>query len=318
MDISVIVPVFNGESFLEKTIQSLLCQSLKNVEFIFVDDGSTDGSLSILKKFERHDPRICVIHQSNVNAGAARNAALARAQGEYLLFLDSDDFFESNLLERLYLSAKLNNLDIVACRCDFFIEKSSTFQKADWTIKSELLPKKKIFSGLDIGVNLFEAFVGWAWDKLFKRSFILENELRFQEQRTTNDLFFVFSALAKARRISTIDDILIHQRRRGTSSLSVTREKSWYCFYSALISLRIQLKLWNLYNQTEVAYKRYCVSFILWNLRTLKGEALIQCKHMLKSSWIENLELKTLGQSQYFNKLEFQLFQRFLEDDSGN
>ena len=101
--------------------------------------------------------------------------------------------------------------------------------------------------------NIFKVFVGWAWDKLYNREFVLNNNLLFQEQRTSNDMLFVFSAIAIAKRIAYVDKskILVHQRRDAQESLSKTREKSWDCFYNALSALRDRLKAEGIYDETE-------------------------------------------------------------------
>lgn len=119
--------------------------------------------------------------------------------------------------------------------------------------------------------NIFKVFVGWAWDKLYNRKWVLENDLWFQEQRTSNDMLFVFSAVAIAKRIAYVekDKILAHQRRNNKSSLSNTREKSWDCFYNALSALRDRLKTEGIYEEVERDYINYALHFALWNLNTL-------------------------------------------------
>ena len=97
--VSVIIPVYNAAEFLKDGLNSLLKQTLREIEIICVDDGSTDGSLVILKEFEKADARIRVIHQENQGAGAARNNGMDVARGKYLAFLDADDFFEKNMLK---------------------------------------------------------------------------------------------------------------------------------------------------------------------------------------------------------------------------
>ena len=93
--------------------------------------------------------------------------------------------------------------------------------------------KRQSFTG-----NIFKVFVGWAWDKLFERKFVEENHLKFQQIRTSNDMLFVFSALAFAQRMENVDLVLAHQRRNNPNSLSNTREKSWDCFHTALNALK--------------------------------------------------------------------------------
>ena len=110
--VSVIVPVYNTQDYLNECIDSVLNQSLADFELICIDDGSTDASLEILKDYEKKDNRIQVFSQKNSGLAASRNAGLNVAQGEYVLFLDSDDYLKSDTLEKLYNQAIENNLDL--------------------------------------------------------------------------------------------------------------------------------------------------------------------------------------------------------------
>ena len=110
--VSVIIPVYNTEPYLRECLDSVINQTLRDIEIICVDDGSTDGSLAILREYQEKDSRVSVYMQPNLNAGAARNHGLRYAKGEYLSFLDSDDFFERNMLETAYEYAKRQNAEI--------------------------------------------------------------------------------------------------------------------------------------------------------------------------------------------------------------
>ena len=113
--VSVIIPVYNVELYLRICLESVLKQNLKEIEIICVDDGSTDKSLDILLEYAAKDNRITVLKQENLYAGVARNAGLAVARGEYLSFLDSDDFFEPDMHEEMYKKAKEDGSDVVVC-----------------------------------------------------------------------------------------------------------------------------------------------------------------------------------------------------------
>lgn len=132
--------------------------------------------------------------------------------------------------------------DFVVFRCDHYLNDTNTFKKAAYTLKKQTLPPYMPFNFRQITDNVFKAFVGWAWDKVYDREFVMKHNLKFQEQRTSNDTLFVFSALVLAKRITYLDTVLAHQRRNNGESLSNTREKSWFCFYNALKALRDVLK----------------------------------------------------------------------------
>ena len=110
--VSVVVPVYNQEKYLERCLDSILAQTLKEIEIILVDDGSTDATPQILNRYQQQDERITVLHQQNLYAGVARNNGLKSAQGEYVIFWDSDDYFPEDALEALYDEIKKQDADI--------------------------------------------------------------------------------------------------------------------------------------------------------------------------------------------------------------
>jgi len=112
--ISVIVPVFNNKKYIEHCVYSIINQSLSNIEIILVNDGSTDGSYELLERLSQSDERIKVIHKSNGGPGSARNIGIENARGEYVSFIDSDDWVESNFLKPLYLMGVIYDADIVS------------------------------------------------------------------------------------------------------------------------------------------------------------------------------------------------------------
>jgi len=310
--ISVIIPVYNGRDFIKDCLDSLINQTLKDIEIICVDDESTDDSYSILLNYEKRDSRIKVIRQKNGGAGLARNNGMQYANGEYLSILDIDDFYELNMLEKAYEKATSDNADIVVFGSDTYLNKENRYIPLDYSIRKSLLPSHAPFAGIDVDKDIFKLFVGWSWDKLFKTSFIKENSLTFQEQRTTNDMLFVFSAIVKAEKIITMDDVFVHHRREE-GSLSVTREKSWHCFYDALIGLRKQLYDWDLYDRFQQDYINYCVHFSLWNLNTLAEPTRTMLYNKLRQEWFEDLGVTNQPQSYFYNKYEYKQYRMVYE-----
>ncbi len=311
--VSVIIPVYNAEQYLNTCLDSLAAQTLNEIEIICVDDGSADRSLAVLEQYEKADNRIHIIKQKNAGAGAARNTGMKAAEGEYLSFLDADDFFEPDMLEKAYRRARLDNSDIVVFRSDQYIEKTGEYKPMDYSIRRYLLPEKRPFAGTDVKKDVFKLFIGWPWDKLFRADFVKENGLYYQEQRTTNDLLFVFCAVVKANRISVIDNVLAHYRRSGEGiSLSVSREKSWDCFYKALTALRQQLIEWNLYDRFERDFITYSLNLSLWNLNTMKGNAFFLLYEALKSSWFDDLGITGKGSDYFYDTGEYQQLQDIL------
>ncbi|MCD7801400.1 MAG: glycosyltransferase [Clostridiales bacterium] len=313
--VSVIIPVYNAEPYLRQTLDSLLVRNETQFEVICVDDGSTDGSLDILREYEAKDARVRVVTQANAGAGAARNNGMQYARGEYLSFLDADDFFELDMLRLAYDRAHTLETDITVFRCDQYYEATGEYAPARYTINEALLPAHQPFAGEEILQDTFKAFVGWAWDKLFRADFVRENGLKFQEQRTSNDMLFVFSAVVRAKRISTMNKVLAHHRR-DAGSLSVTREKSWDCFYHALCALRQQLKDWNVYDRLEQDFVNYSQHFALWNVTTLRGPSYHKLYDKLSTEWAADLGLTSHEAPYFYSRGEYRKMQALLSSTS--
>lgn len=286
--VSVIIPIYNDEKFLEQCITSVQNQTLRNIQIICVDDGSTDTSPSILEAYKKREPRMIVLKQPNQGAGAARNLGMQYAEGDFISFLDSDDIFDPFMLEQMSEKADRENLDVVVCRADRFDTNNAKHQSMDWSIHEDLLPEYSPFSSLDIKCNFFEAFIWWPWDKLFRRDFLNRTGLHFQSLRTTNDLFFTAAAMLLARRIAVLDKILVHQRVGTPSSLSSTREESWDNFYKALIKLCTFMKARGIYDRFEQDFINYCLNFSLWHLDTIEGKSFMQLYTALQKKMIQD------------------------------
>ncbi|NBH20428.1 glycosyltransferase family 2 protein, partial [Clostridiaceae bacterium] len=173
--VSVVIPVYNGEAYLEECMDSILFQTLKEIEVICVDDGSTDHCSELLQKYKEMDSRVKVItNQRNSGPGTSRNKGLEKARGKYVIFLDADDVFEEELLELAFSRAEIYQTDICIFREDEFsdsIKKRTEYPYSRFSI--EKLEKRGVFSPKDVKDVLFNLWNGWAWDKLFLREFVL-------------------------------------------------------------------------------------------------------------------------------------------------
>lgn len=313
--ISVVMPVYNNEKYLRSCLDGLLSQTVRNIEIICVNDGSTDSSQEILESYAAADPRFKILFQQNQGAGAARNYGMKAAQGDYIIFLDSDDIFEPVLLEKLLKKTEESESDVTVCRSDRYNQKNQKYVSCLWTVRKELLPERQPFSCNDIKRDFFMAFVWWPWDKLYRRSFINRLGIQYQNLRTTNDLFFVAGSMLKAEKISYINDVLVHHRVGMTSSLSVTREKSWDCFYKALLQLRAFMKKENIYSRFEQDFINYCLHFSLWHLETLSGSSFNLLYNALRDNWFEDLGLLDKEKNYYYNAKNYAMLKYIMETD---
>lgn len=306
--VSVIIPVYNVEKYLRQCMDSIVGQTLQEIEIICVNDSSTDSSLSILEEYAAQDERVRVITQKNAGAGAARNTGMAAASGKYLSFLDSDDFFERDMLEKAYALAEEDQADFVVYKSDQYHTEKEEFNAVSWVVREKEIPPYHPFSHRQMTDNIFKVFVGWAWDKLYRREFVEQHQLKFQEQRTSNDMLFVFSAVALAKRISVLPQALAHQRRDAKDSLSKTRENSWWCFYDALKALRKRLVEEDLYWELEKDYINYALHFSLWNYDTLAEPTKTKLLEKLKKEWFADLGIDGKDSGYFYNKKEYEKY----------
>lgn len=315
--VSVIIPCYNAEKNLTQCIDSIRHQSLEQIQIICVDDGSADSTWEILQDYQKKDPRIQVIRQQNAGAGAARNKGLEQATGEYLSFLDADDFFEPDMLEKAVAAAEKWQAEFVVFRADRYYPAKNRYEEMPWAVRNSDLPPYMPFSYRQLAGNVFLSFVGWAWDKLYRRSFVEEHALRFQEQRTTNDMLFVFSALICAKRIAVIQDLLAHQRRGAGDTLSVTREKSWHCFYDALTALRQRLIQEDIFWELERDFVNYSLHFSLWNLNTLAEPTHTLLEQKLCGEWFADLGIADKPESYFYNQAEYARYRKLTKGQNS-
>ena len=219
MKISVILPVFNGEKFIKKAIESVLNQSLPDFELIIVNDGSTDNTLDIIESFD--DERITVISQSNQGPGASRNRALEIVSGEYLMFLDSDDWFCDDALKIAYDEAKTNDTDISIFQIIKY--NQGKYSENDWFNLNNFDEsfENRVFNPHECGDFLFDISVS-ACQKIFKRKFIDQIHARFPEGIYFEDMPFFFYTFLKAERVSIIKrHLYVRRKHEGSITESV-------------------------------------------------------------------------------------------------
>lgn len=266
--VSVIIPVYNVEKYLSETLECLVNQTLSDIEIICVDDGSTDDSMSILQEYAERDSRVKYLQQQNQYAGIARNNGLKIATGDYVIFLDSDDIFDKTMLEKLVNQAEKTNADVTVCRCQWLMMKYGEIKDFPHSIEKKYLPEEEVFSSSDISLDILRTFIGWPWDKLYRREFIFANGLEFQDLRHSNDTYFVLMSLLLANRISIVEDVLVTYRIHNTS-LANTRTKSPACFYFALKALKSGMEHFNIFEKYEQSFINYCLEFSLWHIKSM-------------------------------------------------
>ena len=297
--VSVIIPVYNEEDYLRECMDSVLAQTLREIEIICVDDGSADDSVRILEEYARRDPRVMLVKQKNRYAGMARNLGMSRASGKYLSFLDADDFFSPVFLEKMYETAENAGADVVICNEKYYDSETGEMSRRE---KWETMPENhSCFSADDLPDGLFQITNGWAWDKLFRREFILETGLKFQNLKSSNDGLFVHAALASAERISLLNEVLVHHRLGNGNSVSNTRDRSWESCLLYLKELRRYLLKKELFICYEKSYLNWTMEFLYWNYQTLNERNREKLADAMRNFFIEELNVQQYNSADFYN-----------------
>lgn len=226
--VSVIIPVYNVEQYLKECLDSVINQTLKDIEIICINDGSTDGSLKILEKYESLDDRIVVFSQENSGLSATRNKGMQLSSGEYVYFMDSDDYLELNALEELYNLSDEKNLDLVIFKLINFDDGADKkYTSAYYEMEDiEEIVGDDVFNYEILGDKVFSMAVS-APGKFFKKSLI--KDFKFPEGLIFEDNLFFTEAIFNAKRVYFYKKHLYNRRRRLNSITTSPNEKYMDC-----------------------------------------------------------------------------------------
>lgn len=223
MDISVIIPVYNVEDYIEDCIKSVLRQSFHSFEIICVDDGSNDRSNEVLMKYEQADQRIKVLnHTSNRGPSCARNSGLSVAKGKYVYFLDADDMINDDALISLWDEAEKNNCDIVFFDAVSFYQSEKLQKKFADSMMTRRHAYTSVYSGKELFVSFVENndLVASVPRQFIRRGLLDKNSIRFHEGILHEDELYTFQIMMAAKRVKCIKDRLFHRRYRPDSIMT--------------------------------------------------------------------------------------------------
>ncbi|MCQ2603527.1 MAG: glycosyltransferase [Spirochaetia bacterium] len=263
--VSVIIPVYNTAEYLPQCLDSVVNQTLQEIEIICVDDGSTDSSLEILREYAKKDNRITVITQENLHAGVARNAGFTVAKGEYVYFMDSDDLCSEFLLAKTVELADKNKADIVAFNGVKFFEDGTEIDRTEINPK-RINKKNNVFNYKDCPKNILQTINPTPWNKLFNASFIRNNNLYFEPISTQNDITFAAVALARAKRISYTTEKFYRYRWGQAGTITSTKAKNIMNIVKALESAEAQIKKLPYFNKIKISLYRFIIDNYIYGL----------------------------------------------------
>ena len=271
--LSIIVPVYNVENYLRKCLDSILEQTLEDIEIICVNDGATDSSPDILREYKEKDARIIIIDQENRGLGAARNAGIAKAQGEYVGFVDSDDFIHPAMYEKLYKKARKFDSDVVLTNINLYYTdtgETELFRDNDFY---SLMSKTKYFTVMQHPRIL--QFIG-VWDRIYRRSFLEKYQLLNPVNRIYEDVLFTVQTCVFAEKISIVNEPFYYYRKNTGRSI-VDKERTNDSFkFDFLKNLResrdflLQCGKWEALRKEFLTFQLQGILYHQYNMQTRK------------------------------------------------
>lgn len=265
-DISVIVPVYNVEQYLEECMNSLIAQTYKSMEFICINDGSTDSSLQILRSYEKRDSRIKVVDKQNEGYGRTLNRGVEMASSPWIGIVESDDFVESNMFEKLYQMAKDSDADIIKCNFYTYKAKEGREINYNWIYPKEFWGKEICPLNYPEIYNVHSSI----WAGIYRKEFLDINHIRFNETpgASYQDIAFHFKVLSSAKKMKIVEDALLYYRMDNMNS-SIYNPTKVFCVVDEMHAIdsyireqskERQEKLWPLYMRKKYYDYRWTYS----------------------------------------------------------
>ena len=238
ISVSVVIPVYNGELFLKECLDSIVNQTLKSIEIIIIDDGSTDNSKKICENY-LNDARVSYYYQQNEGLASARQAGIEKSKGEYIGFVDVDDWLELDMYEKMYTKAKEYSADVVLCNRYFSSENYKPTKEIPTgyynreKILTEILPRTLAY----IGKYGDKRVISWCnWRRIYKKQMLDENNIAFDKRfRRSQDLQLTYESMLCAKGFYNMGDDYLYNVRTVGDSLSRGYTKNMWNLYIPLI-----------------------------------------------------------------------------------
>lgn len=319
--VSVVVAVYNAATHLEQCMDSILGQTLKDIEIICVNDGSTDDSLRILNKYEKRDSRVKVYTKENEGLGgaSARNFGIEKATGEYVSILDSDDFFDVHMLEKAVKQADKYQTDIVVFGGYEYDDRNGSLSKVSSILSEKEIPENDVFSYKECANNIYQLSQGMAWNKLYRREFLEEHKLRFQKIKYTDDAYFTFLSMVLAKKISVLREYLCYYR--VYSGMSQTDGLSNYpdSAYIPYITLKKKLEELGIYEAVKKSFINCSITFFRYFYdKITKYEAFEYLHNKYKNEIFKEFDVYDASEDLFYDKRVWQWVRQVIEYSPGD
>ena len=289
--VSVIVPVYNVEQYLEQCLDSLNAQTLPEMEFILIDDGSTDRSGELAEQFAAAHPRFRVIHQENKGYAGARNAAIPLAKGKYIGFVDSDDYVEPEMFQKLYEAAEQENADISGCSFSYYYQNDDQIVPYRNFMFSRVLKKNqgKFFGGAE--TSIFDNAV--TWNRIYSRKMIETYGIRFAENmKMAEDVPFFWCSYLTANKITLSEECLYYYRNQRAGQQTSFKDERIFSFFTLFENFETFMRKQGITNFSpwllHLKLSRYCYGYEQIQ-KDLRNEFFQRCRNDFRDSGISFL-----------------------------
>ena len=302
--ISVIIPAYNVEKYIEECLRSVMNQTLKEIEIICIDDGSTDDTLIILNNLKNEDSRICIISQANKGLSNARNQGILKSTGQYILYLDADDKLELDAMEKIYSVLAVNNYDILyfSAGC-FSIEESKSIKDELNRLQTFYFRPRYVLEPIK-GTDFFSQcwkehkYIVSACLQVIKREYLEENKFKFSEGILHEDNIYTFITLVNAERVGSIPTVLYDRRIRNDSIM--TKKKDYKNVYGLFVSYCLLMDELDKYRFIDDNLVR-CINEYLYSLISEALRIFYMLNEQEKGVF---LNLLTIKQTKIFNQFK--------------
>lgn len=314
--VSVIVPVYNVEKYLVQCIDSIVGQTLRDIEVLCIDDGSLDGSLGILRKYEGKDFRIQVYTKPNSGYGHTINYGLRRCTGKYIVIVESDDFIDEGGIKALYMCAEENKADYVRSNYYRFRDK-----KDQLSMSLDQYPYQKVLSAHEVP-ELFYAIPVSPWASIYRRSFLEENKIRMNETpgASFQDNSWQYAVILRAERIVLLQEAFYHYRTDNMNSSMHSPQKA-FCVIDEKNYMEQMIAEYQVSDKRSLtAFSRFIYEIYKWNYGRISGE--FQYRFLLewrqeilrqKEKGILDRAVYSQGQWDEVNRILFEMDEYFEE-----
>lgn len=281
--VSVLVPIYNVEEFLPQCLDSLVGQTLKEIEIICINDGSTDGSLEVIQDYATRDKRIKIIDKKNSGYGDSMNVGLEKARGEYVGIVEPDDFAALNMFEKLYKMAKKYDCDVVKSNYfRYYGEKKRDIGRSNLFLPTEV--NRVLDPRVYMNIIYQEPCI---WAAIYKRDFLRDNEIDFLPTpgASYQDTGFNFKVWVSAERVYYLEDALLHYRQDNAKS-SVKDSKKVYYIVQEYDEGKKYLKARNQWNRFGKIWFMCKMRGYVWNLHRMSFRLAMKFANVVRSDYL--------------------------------